>query len=48
MREHVSEFFDEHHIDAAAIALFVMQQQFGGSFGTVGRIVCFQALLTKQ
>lgn len=27
---------------------FVMQQQFGGSFGTVGRIVCFQALLTKQ
>ena len=35
MREHMSEFFDEHHIDAAAVALFVMQQQFGGSFGTV-------------
>ena len=30
MREHMPEFFDEHHIDAAAIALFVMQQQFGG------------------
>ena len=22
MREHMPEFFDEHHIDAAAIALF--------------------------